>query len=190
MPLEPEALHKIPRALALARDILSVSSDGNQLTVVVPQLREPDTVDKIRYTTGMHVKTIEAPRAAIRARLHRVYDEPATQPARGELPATAAANEIMSEAVGIGASDVHIEPTSTAGRVRFRVDGILQVAQTLDRELYLHVISRLKFLAGMDIADRRQPQDGRYHAEVAGRTFEARVSSVPTTEGEKLAIRL
>jgi type II secretory ATPase GspE/PulE/Tfp pilus assembly ATPase PilB-like protein len=190
VPLEPEALHKIPRALALGRDILSVATDGNQLTVVVPERHEPDTVEKIRYTTGMHVTAIEAPRSAIRARLHRVYQEPAAQPASTEPPATAAANEIMAEAVRVGASDVHIEPTSTDGRVRIRVDGILQIARTLDRELYVHVVSRLKFLAGMDIADRRQPQDGRYNAEIAGRTFEARVSSVPTTEGEKLAIRL
>jgi type IV pilus assembly protein PilB len=190
--VEPEALRKIPRSLALDYDILSVASDGNQLTVVVPDPKEPGTVDKIRFTTGMHVHALEASRSAIRARLRRIYGEiEASAPAKPQLPAAAAANDILADAARLGASDVHIEPVAGGGgRVRRRVDGILHHARTLDRDLYAHIVSRVKLLAGMDIADRRQPQDGRYDIEIGGRAFEARVSSMPTIDGEKLAIRL
>ena len=192
IPVEPGALQKIPRALALGHDILSLSSDGNQLTVVVPDSTEPETVEKIRFATGMHVRVLEASRSAIRARLQRIYRESAGVPtARLQPPAATTTNEILANAVRVGASDVHIEPVSgNAARVRRRVDGILQQACELDRDLYAHVVSRVKLLAGMDIAERRQPQDGRYGVDIDGRAFEARVSSMPTIDGEKLAIRL
>lgn len=192
VPVEPEALRKIPRTLALGHDILSVSSDGNQLTVVVPDAEERDTVDKIRFTTGMHVRALEASRSEIRARLQRIYGAPEWKPESGnESPAALASTEILAEAVRQGASDVHIEPLpGGGGRVRLRVDGILRHLRDLDCELHSHVISRVKLMAGMDIADRRQPQDGRYDVDVANRKFESRVSSIPTIDGEKLAIRL
>lgn len=192
VPVEPEALQKLPRSLALGHDILSLSSDGNQLTVAVPDPTEPETVEKIRFATGMHVRVVEASRSAIRARLQRIYGEfESVRTPRPQLPAAAATNKILEDAVRVGASDIHIEPVSgKAARVRRRVDGILHKASELDRDLYAHVVSRVKLLAGMDIAERRQPQDGRYDVDIDGRAFEARVSSMPTINGEKLAIRL
>ncbi len=88
------------------------------------------------------------------------------------------------------ASDIHVEPTRKGGRVRQRVDGILLESGLLTADLYGQVVSRVKLLAGMDIADRRQPQDGRYAIERNGRSIEARVSSMPTIHGEKLVLRL
>src|SRR5207302_1081704 len=93
-------------------------------------------------------------------------------------------------AIRVDASDVHIEPWLRGGRVRQRVGGILRHSRSIDEDLYIHVVSRIKLLAGMDIADKRQPQDGRYDIEASGQSFDARVSSVPTIAGEKLAIRL
>jgi len=101
-----------------------------------------------------------------------------------------ALDDIHEQAVRRGASDVHIEPTLTGGRVRQRIDGILSEMTTLAPEVYVQIVSRVKLLAGMDIADRRQPQDGRYDIERANRIIDARVSSTPTLMGEKLAIRL
>jgi type II secretory ATPase GspE/PulE/Tfp pilus assembly ATPase PilB-like protein len=158
----------------------------------VPDAGALDTVEKIRFVTGMQVHALEAPRDAIRQRLKRIYHDPIPLPDRGviEPPAVAVANDILRAAAIANASDVHIEPYEDGGRVRQRVDGILHFCRAITPELFAQVVSRVKLLAGMDIADKRQPQDGRYNLEVNGSSFDARVSSVPTIAGEKLAIRL
>ncbi len=192
VPVETDALRKIPRALALQHNVLSLSSVGNELTVAVPDASSLETVETIRFATGMQVHAVEAPRDAIRQRLKRVYRELVPVPDRGvgQPPAVAVANDILQSAAMAGASDVHIEPFDDGGRVRQRVDGILHFSSVITPDLFAQVVSRLKLLAGMDIADKRQPQDGRYNLEVNGCNFDARVSSVPTIAGEKLAIRL
>lgn len=107
-----------------------------------------------------------------------------------EAPAVRMLDEIHECAVLTNASDIHVEPTKTGGRVRQRIDGILTEAKVLSADLYGQVVSRMKLLAGMDIADRRQPQDGRYAIECNGKSIDARVSSMPTLLGEKLVVRL
>jgi len=192
VPVETDALRKIPRAFALGHDVLSLSSVGNELTVAVPDAGELETVEQIRFATGMQVHALEAPRDAIRQRLKRIYHDSDQLRERGvvESPAVALANEILRDAAIANVSDVHIEPFEDGGRVRQRIDGILHFSRKITAEPFTQVVSRIKLLAGMDIADRRQPQDGRYNLEVNGSCFDARVSSVPTIAGEKLAIRL
>jgi len=107
-----------------------------------------------------------------------------------EAPAVRALYRIQNCALANCASDVHLDPTPSGGRVRFRVDGMLRNIETLEGILYLSLVSRIKLLAGMDIADRRQPQDGRYAIPSQKGDVDARVSSVPTIDGEKLVIRL
>jgi general secretion pathway protein E len=140
----------------------------------------------------MHVRAYRAPREAIRAKLSTVYSEAsAAQSHRGdEAPAIRAVDDIHDSAIRNAASDIHIEPTRGGGRVRQRIDGILFEARQLTQDLYGQVVSRMKLLAGMDIADRRQPQDGRYAIECDGRCVDARVSAMPTILGEKLVVRL
>jgi len=107
-----------------------------------------------------------------------------------EAPAVRALSTLQDRALAASASDLHFEPTSFGGRVRLRVDGMLRDCETLDSALYLPLVSRVKLLAGMDIADRRQPQDGRYTISSTRGDVDARVSSIPTIDGEKLVIRL
>ena len=107
-----------------------------------------------------------------------------------ETPIVRAVDEILNSAAASRASDVHIEPFAGGGRVRERVDGVLREARRLSGEHFERVLSRLKLLAGMDIADRRLPQEGRYCTRLGGRYVEARVSSLPTVAGERLAIRM
>jgi type II secretory ATPase GspE/PulE/Tfp pilus assembly ATPase PilB-like protein len=107
-----------------------------------------------------------------------------------DAPAVRALQSIITRAVEMRASDVHLEPRRDGGRIRLRIDGMLREIETLDEALYLPVVSRVKLLGGMDIADRRQPQDGRYTVECAGRTLDARISSMPTLDGEKIVVRL
>lgn len=105
-------------------------------------------------------------------------------------PAIRAVDEIFDSAIRSRASDVHVEPWADGGRVRERVDGVLRESRFLQAQLFPLVLSRLKLLAGMDIADRRLPQDGRYTVERGGRSIDARMSSMPTAGGETLALRL
>lgn len=107
-----------------------------------------------------------------------------------ETPVVRAVDEILTSAAVSRASDVHIEPFASGGRVRERVDGVLRETRRLSNEHFDRVLSRLKLLAGMDIADRRLPQEGRYCTRLGGRYVEARVSSLPTVAGERLAIRM
>jgi type IV pilus assembly protein PilB len=181
---DADAVRRVPRALALRHDVLSLSSDGNQLTIALPDGHDRDVIERVRLVTGMHVRAYRAPRDAIRAKLSAVYPE------SDDAPAVRALDDIHDRALERSASDIHVEPTQNGGRVRQRVDGILLEAGLLTPELYAQVITRMKLLAGMDIADRRQPQDGRYAIERNGRSVDARVSSVPTILGEKLVVRL
>jgi general secretion pathway protein E len=106
-------------------------------------------------------------------------------------PVARAVDASLRRAVSARASDLHIEPCGDgSGRTRLRVDGILRAGEPIDRALYAQLCSRVKLLASLDIANRRLPQDGRYSADVEGRTIDVRVSSIPTIDGEKLVIRL
>ena len=105
-------------------------------------------------------------------------------------PAVRAVDAILRRAVVLHASDVHVEPSSDGGRIRLRIDGLLRTVDTVSRELYPAFVQRMKLLAALDVANRRVPQDGRYAFVVDGRAIDARVASIPTLEGEKLAIRL
>jgi general secretion pathway protein E len=107
-----------------------------------------------------------------------------------EAPVIDFVNAIFSEALAQRASDVHIEPFEQKMIVRMRVDGVLSQRRATGREMFDAVASRIKLLSGMDIAERRLPQDGRQTIAVAGRTIDVRVSSLPTAWGESIVVRL
>lgn len=107
-----------------------------------------------------------------------------------DAPAVRLLARIEERAASLCASDVHFEPNTTGGRVRLRIDGRLSELEELDAAIFNPLISRIKILAGMDIADRRLPQEGRYTIETGRRSIDARTSSMPTIDGEKLVIRL
>ncbi|HEY1428895.1 MAG TPA: GspE/PulE family protein [Candidatus Tumulicola sp.] len=109
---------------------------------------------------------------------------------RTDEPAIRAVDDILAEAIECGASDLHVQPNRGNGSVRIRVDGKLQCSGELPAELLARVTSRIKLLAGMDISDRRAPQDGRFDVLHHGHRIDLRVSSLPTIDGERLAIRI
>lgn len=185
---DPEALRRVPAPLALGHDVLALAWDGDELHVALPEGSQSDAIDRIRFVTGTRVRATVAPREAIRARLARVYgSERGSEHAdRGESPVERLLDDIVAHAVDAGASDIHLEPHGGGGRVRLRVSGSMVADRSIPMPLFERVVARLKLLAGMDVADRRQPQDGRYGA---GRV-DARVASIPTRGGEKLVVRL
>ncbi len=186
-----EALAHVPFALAQRYNVLAYRAEGNELHVLVPDAADDEVLDRVRYVSGMHVLAREASVDVLRARIASAYAVGAPVDDLAEAaPAIRAVDEMHESAVGAGASDIHVEPTFSGGRVRYRVDGILVESRSLSTELYAHVVSRIKLLAAMDIADRRTPQDGRYTIDAGGRSIDARVSSMPTISGEKLVVRL
>ncbi len=105
-------------------------------------------------------------------------------------PVVQVVNALLAEAVRNGASDIHVESTTDGVRVRMRLDGVLQEVQRLDRSFQSAVISRIKVMAGLDIAERRLPQDGRARIRVQERELDIRVSTLPALHGESVVLRL
>jgi type II secretory ATPase GspE/PulE/Tfp pilus assembly ATPase PilB-like protein len=190
----PDAILRIPWALALKYDVLAYAFDDGTLSVIVPDASDQGTLDRIRDLTGFRVTAQSAPVHLIRRRLAEIYTESAGGPRErergGDPPAIRSIDEIHAEALKARASDIHIEPAPGGGRIRHRVDGLLFEMRRMPHALFGQIVSRVKLLGGMDIADKRQPQDGRYTIESGEKIIDARVSSMPTIAGEKVVIRL
>ncbi len=107
-----------------------------------------------------------------------------------DAPIIKLVNAIISEAIRARASDIHIEPFDASVRLRYRIDGVLQQRPDLPRSHQNAIISRIKILSGMDIAERRLPQDGRFRVRSGGSSVDLRVNTVPTPSGEKVVMRL
>ncbi|MEW8429091.1 MAG: Flp pilus assembly complex ATPase component TadA, partial [gamma proteobacterium symbiont of Ctena orbiculata] len=107
-----------------------------------------------------------------------------------EAPVIKMVNQIIQRAVGTKASDIHIEPFENSLKVRYRVDGLLRETETPTANLAPALISRIKIMANLNIAERRLPQDGRFKVRVHGSTLDMRVSTVPTLHGESMVLRL
>ena len=107
-----------------------------------------------------------------------------------QAPVIELVNNLLSQAVDLGASDIHVEPAEEAFSVRMRVDGVLHTRLTQSKDRFAAVASRIKLVAGLDIAERRLPQDGRITERISGREMDIRVSTVPCSFGESLVLRL
>jgi len=112
------------------------------------------------------------------------------QPQREDAAIVRLVNLIITEAVRERASDIHIEPLANRLRVRYRVDGVCHEVESPPKRLQPSIIARLKLMAGMDLAERRRPQDGRILMRTAGRQIDLRVSDIPTTDGESIVMRI
>ena len=107
-----------------------------------------------------------------------------------DAPAVAFANTLLEEAVSMGASDIHIEPQDNTVRVRFRIDGVLKDHCEVSNNLYAALVARYKIVSGLDIAERRIPQDGKISVKIKGIEYDFRISTLPEIYGEKIVIRI
>lgn len=106
-----------------------------------------------------------------------------------EAPVVNLLNSLIARGLKLGASDMHVEPVEGRCRVRYRIDGVLHDAETIPKRLQLPVASRLKILSGMDIAEKRRPQDGKIETRIANIELDIRVSALPLNEGESIVLR-
>jgi type IV pilus assembly protein PilB len=168
-------------------------------------------LDDIRAITGSEVVSVVATPSQITETIERFFrldtevdsvaqlaaDELAEEDAIATLnevvedaPIVRFVNLLITQAVGDRASDIHVEPTETDLRIRFRIDGVLHEVQRAPRSIQAGVISRLKVMADINIAERRVPQDGRMSMKVGGRAIDLRVATLPTVYGEKVVMRI
>ena len=212
---DPAAGRLIPEHFARRLQAVGLSFDGSRLVVAMSNPADIFALDDIRTLTGREITPAMAVPEHVAAAIDRLYRdgtraEAALVAAADEVtivagsiessgtvsiadddgPVVRFVHEILARAINEAASDLHVEPTRGEMRIRFRVDGVLRDIMAVPRPLQNRIVSRIKIMSEMDIADRRAPQDGRATTMVDGRRVDLRVVSFPTTNGEAVVIRL
>lgn len=192
-------------------EALPIGIEGDRLVVAMAQPRNIIAIDDLRILTGYEIKPVIVTDSELKANIDRyaqstmdiidqeeeveeLQDEEedviSAEADADDRPAVKLANQIISQAVRSQASDVHIETHEKLLRVRFRIDGVLHEVMRPPRKLQPALISRIKVMANMDIAERRVPQDGRITLRINEKLIDVRVASLPTAYGEKLTLRI
>jgi type IV pilus assembly protein PilB len=212
--VSPDAVKIVP--LRVLERVVAVPYAVDELALRVA-LTDPDNIhgiDELRLAAGRPVEFAVAPSEDVLLELRRLAranealgaiideasfeaiddegDDLEAEDGISDGPVVRLVNSIIFQAAEDGASDVHFEPQEDALMVRFRVDGVLNIAQRIPKQLAPGVTTRVKVLAKLDLAERRKPQDGRITlgAAAAGRTLDIRVATLPTVEGESVVMRL
>jgi hypothetical protein len=194
--------------------IVPIKMDGHELVVATSNPFELSRLHALELAAGVRVKPVLAKEKEITARIEALFgaaassDSPLASGAReiegavdeedvahlrdmaSEVPVIRLVNQLLVRALESRASDVHIEPFENQLKVRYRIDGILHEVEPPPRQLKAAVVSRLKILAQLNIAERRLPQDGRIKIRLAGKDVDLRIATVPTLYGESVVIRL
>jgi type IV pilus assembly protein PilB len=215
--IAPEILQLIPPALSSKHHVLPLNLAGTTLTLAMADPSNLAGINEIKFITGYDVRVVLAKLSAIRKAIDHFYEGGAIQEvldkiesedlqlvrdeqeidlkelerATEDAPVVKLVNALLSDAIHKRASDIHIEPFEKMLRVRFRIDGVLYEIMKPPLRLKNPLISRVKIMASLDIAERRLPQDGRIKLRLPGaKEMDFRVSVVPTIFGEKVVLRL
>lgn len=218
MQIDPAAVNVIPQHLAHRHKILAFARDNALLKVAIADPLNVVAIDDVRLVTGAAIEPVLAAEEDIVDAIGRYYsvgvdlsaalreavgvnlevteersEEISIEKLRNmteEAPVVRLVNVIISQAISDGASDIHIESHRQSLQVRYRIDGVLRDAMAPPKTLQQAMVSRIKIMANLDIAERRIPQDGRIHMVTDGREYDLRVSSLPTTFGENVVMRI
>jgi type IV pilus assembly protein PilB len=216
--IPPEILRLVPGGLARLHRALPVAMSDNTLSVALVDPLDLRAAEDLRFALGKDVHVVVAASEEVEERIKRYYGTDSSSMEdilkqlgeTGELLAVRGTDESMSaveaeanatpiirfvdlilfQAIQDRASDIHFEPFENEFKIRYRVDGALYEMAPPPRHLALPVISRVKVMANMNIAERRLPQDGRIQKNVAGRSVDLRVSTLPTQFGESVVLRV
>jgi type IV pilus assembly protein PilB len=198
--IDPEALARVPFAFARQHRLLPMALQEGTLQIATTDPSDADALQRLRRHVPGEVRWVVSPRAPLVAVIEMAYHF-ASHPSAAELQRELArvggdldggrlVKLALADGVERGASDVHFTPSGFALMVSYRIDGVLQLQHVLPSALHGRVASAIKVEAGMDIAESRRPQDGSYALPLAGQQFDLRVSSMPTTHGENLVVRI
>ncbi len=213
-----QARERVPEELARRYRILPLSVTSDALEIATCNPYDMDCERTLAFSSGRRVRMLLAPPASIDKRIDEVYrpedavakildgvterrelDEPPepVDDAHGylvesaiERPVVKLVDHIVAEGIASRASDIHLEAEEQGIAVRYRVDGVLRQAMTLPRMIGVPLVSRIKIMANMDIADRLRPQGGRARVGANGVGIDLRVSTLPSAHGEKVVIRI
>jgi type IV pilus assembly protein PilB len=209
--LDLSVARTLPRRVAERHGMLVIGRDDHAIRVATADPTNIVALDDVRlYTGATTVTVVVSTDTQIQNELRRVWaildqdaelsnvsDEPEAavdehdlESAADQGPTVRLATSIVTEAVRSRASDIHVEPQSDGLRIRYRIDGLLRDVMKVPRNSSAALVSRLKIVSGLDIAERRLPQDGRTRLTVDGTGVDARVSTLPSVHGEKVVIRL
>ncbi|MBL8047249.1 MAG: Flp pilus assembly complex ATPase component TadA [Chthonomonas sp.] len=211
--LDPAVVSLAPGDFAIQRQALPLFRNGDELVVAIGNIESLSAVDELAVITGLSTRAVLAEPQVLRDRIEERYlesmlaDLPAEEGAgvteidetvdladlqrlAGESSVVQMVNLIFAQAVRDGASDIHVEPYEKQMKVRYRVDGMLRDVMKPPKRMHAALISRIKILGEMNIAERRLPQDGRIKLNLAGRSVDIRVSIVPTVFGERCVMRI
>ena len=215
--IAPEILPLIPSGLARLHRALPIGMNGNTLRVALVDPLDPRAAEDLRFALGKDIDVVVAPTEQIEERIKQHYgtdmssmeeilqqlgeagellqlresdSAAATEKEANATPIIRFVDLILYQAIQDRASDIHFEPFENEFKIRYRVDGALYEMAPPPRHLALPVISRVKVMASMNIAERRLPQDGRIQKNIAGRSVDLRVSTLPTQFGESVVLRV
>ncbi len=211
-PVDPEVVRLVPQHIASRHKVLAFGRNGDRLLVALVDPLNLLALDDVRLVTGMDVEARITTEDELMQAINKYYhvgtifeqavvteeeaagDEEVSLDRLREMvdeaPVVKLVNVILDQAIREGASDVHIEPHRNGLHVRYRIDGVLHDVMSPPKNLKAALVSRIKIVANLDIAERRKPQDGRIHLKVDGREIDLRVSTLPTMFGEKVVMRI
>ena len=215
--VEPRAVKLVPEKIARKHHVLPIRESQNEIVIAISDPTDYNAEQAVQFTAGRRVvQTIAgyqavldginahySPERAMEGLLRSMdvrvsdvrvvetdaVDQVATSEAEA-APVIQLTNMVLHAAIACNASDIHLEPGRHQGIVRFRVDGVMRQYMQMPLVALTRVVSRIKVIAKLDIADRLRPQDGRTRVSIAGKMFDMRISTVPTREAEKAVIRI
>jgi len=202
--IKKETLNLVPENLAKKYMIIPLYKISNTLTIAMVDPFNLYAIDELRSKTGLNVKIVISTEKNIKKAIEKYYgsihsyefqdvsegEETVLTKWVEDAPAVNLVNNIIEKAVRLKASDIHIEPEENSLRIRMRIDGILREVATPPKEYFNGIISRIKIMSNMNIAEKRIPQDGRASVTVDGKEIDLRVSTIPTSFGENMVLRL
>nr|WP_296070454.1 ATPase, T2SS/T4P/T4SS family [uncultured Actinoplanes sp.] len=205
---DPAALKRIPLPVVLRHRVLGLSIADGELVVGVTDPGDVVALDDVRAATGMNLRPVVVARSEVRRIIERLQRESsdlgdiadeelddqsamaAQQTSSDDAPIVRYVNNLIEQAVMNRASDLHLEPTEDDMRVRYRIDGVLHEVDVVPRGVMSALISRIKIMSGVDITEKRVPQNGRITAMIRDRTVDLRTATLPTVWGEKIVLRV
>ncbi len=214
--IDEEIVKLIPETMARSLKVIPLFKVGKAITVAMADPTDSEAIKELRFVTGCDIEPVVAKQDEILSAIENFYGEgkkmmdelealtsieasvdeseeeedSASERLSQEAPVVRLVNLIIERAIDKRASDIHVEPREKSLVVRFRIDGVMREEMVVPRMLKAAVISRLKILANMDIAERRIPQDGRFTVTFQKRKIDLRVSTFPTVHGEKVVMRI
>src|SRR5437667_2560953 len=207
----------VPESVARENIVLPMAQENGALKIIMSAPNDFETMQKLQFILNKDIQPVLAPREQIIEAINRHYGQTetesvdsmlqeftdtaidfteteATQAGMGadesDAPVVKLVNLIISEAISLRASDIHVEPFGDRVRVRYRIDGVLVERDSPPRRLLAPMLSRIKIMAQIDISEKRRPQDGRIKMTVNSKHFDLRVSVLPTNHGQSTVMRI